>query len=273
MTTSSEHQDGCGGVTFRVQLNCLARNSSETQLLRLSTFPASVDEIKKAIQKEFSIPSCVQTLSYHSIPLTGNENLLDAFRHIRSHDMLTVDYSCEAEVKRIDEVVNWVKAVMEALHREKTAPNGTGTSSDSLVQKGARKKYDLVLALEIFDWMEAKAYINKIYFMDSGGLKAVIVLYKYLLEHKWADMAQTQQFLEAFCSHTFANFGETLYLRRMLVEQDGLDMATRSLMRVQMQIEGDQVCDGLASPAAGTSEYSHYALKRILENSLHTICK
>lgn len=273
MSTSSQHQDGNGEVTFRLQLNGLARNSSKAKLLRLPSFPTSVDEIKKAIQKEFSIPCCVQTLSYRSIPITGSGNLLEAFKHIRSHDTFTVDYSCEADVEKIDEVVDWVRAVTEALHSEKTMSNGVSVSSDTLIRRGARSKYDLVLALEIFDWMDAKAYVNKIYFMDTGGLEAVLVLYRFLLEQQWADMAQTCQFLEAFCSHTFANFGETLYLRRMLVERDGLDMATSSLMRVHLRIEGDQECEGLTSPAAGSSEYSQYALKRILENSLHTICK
>lgn len=262
-----------GEVVFKLKLNCLARKLCEVEFLRLSTFPASVSDIKAAIQREFSIPACVQTLSYYSIPLTGNGTLLDVCRHMRSHDTLTVDYSCEADVKKIDEIVNWVREVTEALQREKASPDAP-KAADDLIRQGSQAKYDVVLALEIFDWMDAKAYVNKIYFVDNGGLQATLVLYKFLLDQQWADMSFTCQYLEVFCSHAFANFGETLYLRRILVERDGLAMATTSLMRVKMQIAGDQVDEGLVSPTTiGISEYSRYSLKRLLENALHTICK
>lgn len=262
-----------GEITFKLQLNCQAKKSSEVKLLTLPSFPTSAGEIKEAIQAEFSIPACVQKLSYHSIPLTETGSLLDACRHMRSHDTFTVDYSCEADVEKIDEVVGWVREVTQSLYREDAEPNSVKTLH-TLIHRGVRKKYDLLLAMEIFDWMDAKAYVNKIYFMDNGGLEAVLVLYKFVLEKEWTNMPQTYQFLEAFCSHAFANFGETLYLRRVLVERaDGLDMATRSLKRVRMRIEGDQVFEGLVSPTAGGSEYSQYALKRILENALNIICK
>ena len=84
-------------------------------------------------------------------------------------------------------------------------------------------------------------------------------------------LCQHCRYLEAFCSHTFANFGETLYLRRVIVGVDGLEMATKSLLRVKMHIEGDQVFQG--SEFTEGEEYSRHALKRILENALHTVCK
>ena len=260
------------GVVFKLQLNCQAKESSELKLLRLPCFPSSPGDIKAAIQAAFLIPACVQTLSYHSIPLAENVSLRDACKHMRSHDTLTVDYSCEADVKKIDEVVGWVRDVTQYLVKGEGELEALRTA-DTLIRRGARNKYDMVLALEIFDWMDAKAYVNKIYFMDCGGLDAVLVLYKFVLEQEWVKMSLPCQFLEAFCSHAFANFGETLYLRRVLVKCGGLDIATRSLRRVGMTLEGGKVDMGLLSPIAGGNEYSRYSLKRIMENALHTICK
>lgn len=176
-----------GDVTFKLQLNCLARKSSEVQLLRLTSFPASVSDIKKAIEDEFSIPACVQTLSYHSIPLTHSGSIMGACKHIRSGDMLTVDFSCEADVKKIDEIVDWVKEVTLVLRGVETV----ASEADSVILRGARNKYDVVLALEIFDWLDAKAYVNKIYFLESGGLDAVVALYKYVLDQQWEEMSRT----------------------------------------------------------------------------------
>jgi hypothetical protein len=263
-----------GAVEFKLRLNCQAKKSSQQKVLRLPGFPSSTSELKKAIQVEFSIPACVQALTYHSIPLTESMSLPDACRHMRNHDTITVDYTCDADVERIDEIVGWVKDVTQCLRREAVNLYSARTS-DTLIHKGIMDEYDKVLAMEIFDWMDAKAYVNKIYFVDCGGLDAVLDLSRFVLKKEWVDMSEFCQFLEAFCSHAIANFGETLYLRRLLVEQDGLEITRRSLGRVTMRIEGDleYVFEGLLSPIAGGSEYSRYMLNRILENALHTICK
>lgn len=267
------------GITFKLQLNCQSRNTRETKTLRLKSFAVSLQEIKKAVQEEFSIPACVQTISYQSLPLSSNGSVLDLCKHVRNGDVLRVDYSCEADVKKIDEVVGWMKEVIIAVENEDVVSNGphhhhhTRGAVNALIQVGVWEKYDSLLALEIFDWMTAKAYVNKIYFQECGGLDASVHLYNCILEREWDDMSQMHCYLEAFCSHGFANFGETVYLRRVLVEHGALGMAKRSLLRVKMHIEGDGVVVEEKVGDHNYADYPRYALSRIRENSLHTFCK
>lgn len=266
-TTSTSQE---GGISFKLQLNCLARKSSEIRTLEFDSFTSSVPVIKKAIEEKFSIPVCAQSLSYQGLPLTNDGSLLGMCTHIRSGDTLSVDYLCEAEVKLIDEIVEWVKEVTTALLRAKVAVDGV-QAADAIINRGVRNKYDIVLALEVFDWLKAKAHVNKVFFKESGGLDAVLVLYETILKDKWEDMSQTYRYLETFCSHACANFGETFYFRRELVKRGVLDMARSSMLRVRMRIAGDEAhCDIHPS---WSDEYSQYALKSILEYSLHTICK
>ena len=263
-------QDADEDITFKLQLNCSARKSSKIQPLRLSPF-SPLRDIKKAIEDEFSIPACVQTLTYQYHTLSDEGNLLDVCRHIRTGDTLTVDYSCEADVKKIKEILEWVQKVMAAMEGEKDLPYHLQVETNAVIHEGARKNYDIVLALEIFDWLDAKAYVNKIYFKECGGLEEVIALYEIILSKKWGSMSQTYRYIETFCSHAFANFGETLYFRRVLIEHGGMRMAFQSMLRVEMGISGTAVIEEL--DPRWNDEYSRYALKRILENSLHTICK
>lgn len=258
-------------IIFKLQLNCTARKTSKIQTLRLRPFSPLVQDIKKAIEDEFSIPTCVQTLHYQYLRLPDKGSLLDVCRHVRTGDMLTVDYSCEADVKKINEIIGWIQEVSAAMEKEKNLPYNLRADTNALIHEGARKNYDIVLALEIFDWLDAKAYVNKIYFKECGGLGEVISLYETILALEWADMSQTYRYIETFCSHAFANFGETLYFRRVLIEHDAMRMAVESMLRVNMEIKGTTVVEEL--DPRWSDEYSLYALKRIRENSLHTICK
>ena len=186
-----QHQSD-GEVTFKLRLNCLARKTSSTGTLTLPSFPSAVQEIKQAIQRSFSIPACVQTLSYHSIPLTSSASsssssddlLCSSCRYMRSGDTLKVDYSCEADVEKIDEILGWVREVTSAL-QDQEVPFAV---KEALLLRGSRCSYESILAMEIFDWMDAKTYVNKIYFLECGGLEAVLALYNCVLLLRWEGM-------------------------------------------------------------------------------------
>ena len=115
--SSSTTQDE--DITFKLQLNCIARKSSKIQTLRLNPFSPAVQDIKKAIESEFSIPTCVQTLRYQSMTLPDEGSLLDACGYIRMGDVLTVDYSCEADVTKINTIITWIQRVNGAIKKEK----------------------------------------------------------------------------------------------------------------------------------------------------------
>ena len=258
-------------IIFKLQLNCSARKSSKIQTLRLSPFSPLVRDIKKAVEDEFSIPACVQTLTYQLHTLPDEGNLLNICKYIRTGDTLTVDYSCDADVKKINEIVGWMRKVSEAMEKEKLLSIRLKIKTEAAILEGAGNKYDLVLAEEMFDWMDAKTFVNKVYFKDCGGLADMMGLYEKMLAHEWGEMSQTYRYLETFCCHAIAGFGETPYFRRMLIQHDVMRLAMQSMLRVKMEIKGTKVIE--ETDFRWSDRYSHYATKRVLEFSLHTICK
>ena len=256
-------------VTFKLQLNCIARKSHDTKALRFNSFPSSIHTIKKAIEDHFSIPTCVQKISYQGITIR-DDSFIDTFKHVRSGDTLTVDYRCEADVREIYEVVDWIKKVTRALIEEKNMPQGSPIMH-ALILEGSRNRYHEILPTQIFDWLDAKAYVNKIHFMECGGLVAILDLYSCILEQEWKDMPPSYKFLESFCSLSLANFGETFYFRRVLLKNHVLEMAMRSVTRIKMKIGGDFVVE--ETDSLKNEDYGSTVLKLVLDNALHIICK
>ena len=266
-TTTTQDED----ITFKLQLNCIARKSSKIQTLRLNPFSPSVQDIKKAIENEFSIPTCVQTLRYQSMTLPDEGSLLDACGYVRMGDVLTVDYICEADVKQINTIIAWIRRVNRATKEEKNLPDSIGLATETIILEGSSNNYEYILAVEIFKWQDAKGHVNKIFFQESGGLEELVALYKSILIWEWGEMWQTFRFLEIFCSRAFAGFGETLHFRRVLLRHDAMRMAMQSILRLKMEIQGSVVIEEVDD--RWSDEYSTYALKAVLEYSLHTICK
>lgn len=254
-------------ITFELQLNCHARKSCAVETLQLYNLPSTALEIKQAIQNKFSIPICVQTLSYQDHILSDEECVPDLYRHMRNGDILTVDYSSEADIQKISEIMKWIQSVNTVMLTKKSLTTSAGARVVNLaVQPGRARRYDEILALKIFDWLDDKSLVNKIYFYHCGGLNSLLKLYYTVIEIEWSDMDDTYKYLEIFCTQVLANFAETIEYRRMLHAHAGLKMAVRSLLR--MRLEFRDVTLFLES-----NNSSITTVKRLLEYALHAICK
>ena len=267
---ASSHTQQDEDITFKLQLNCIARKSSKIQTLRLNPFSPSVQDIKKAIENEFSIPTCVQTLRYQSMTLPDEGSLLDACGYIRMGDVLTVDYTCEADVKRMNEVIEWIRRVNAALEKETDLPYTMEIETEAVIDEGSINDYDF-LAIEIFEWMQPRGFVNKLHFQESGGLRDLVTLYERVITWEWGEMWQMYKYLEVFCSGALTNFGETLHFRRVLIQHGVMKMAMRSMLRVELEIKGNSVVEKMDPDQSDA--YTLYAQKMVLENSLYTICK
>ena len=160
---------------FHLQLNCTSRKSTDSKVLSLSSFPSSTLELKQAIESRFSIPVCVQSVSYQLAPLSDGDSLLE--RRIRSGDTLSVSYLCEADSQLIREIIEWLKNVTAAIRIEQLTAEG-GANTDDIIKTGYEAEYPTLLH-KSFRWLDPKCYVNKLYFEAMGGLEAVIELYRY----------------------------------------------------------------------------------------------
>ena len=163
-------------TVFHLQLKCTSRKSTDNKILSLSSFPTSTLELKQAIESRFSIPICVQSVSYQLAPLSDGESLLE--RRIRSGDTLSVSYHCEADCQLIREIIEWLKNMTAAIQVEHLTEDG-GANTDDIIKAGFFEAEYPVLLHKSFRWLDPKCYANKLYFEAMGGLQAVIELYRY----------------------------------------------------------------------------------------------
>ena len=150
-------------VVLNVLLNCEVTKSSETKQVHFKSLPTTPLEIKKKIEEDFSIPSCVQTLHYQSMILKDSDQLQHT--HFRSGDMFTVDYPIEAECEMAQNIIKWLKELLELLKsvdENVTSPDEENVLLMSskfqrvrnLILRGERDDTINVLSLTLFFSME-----------------------------------------------------------------------------------------------------------------------
>ena len=254
-------------IAFHLQLNCTSRKSVDNKILSLSSFPSSTLELKQAIESRFSIPVCVQSVSFQLAPLSNSDGLLE--RRIRSGDTLSVSYLCEADCQLIKEIIEWICRVVTAIQCETDGNESSEIHTDNLIWSGIDASYHGTLSIKLFDWLNPKAYVNKLYFEAEGGLTKLIELYKELTNRDWACMRPLFKYLESFAIQSIGNFGEDFPLRRMSLKAGVLDMAMRSLLRKEL-VPGEHI-EGFGM--TGDHEYEDNIWREVLINAVYITAK
>ena len=235
-------------VVLNVLLNCEHTKSSETRQVHFKSLPTTPLEIKKKIEEDFSIPSCVQTLHYQSMILKDSDQLQHT--HFRSGDTFTVDYPIEAECKMTKKVVKWLRELLELLKSIEESISSPNQESDNLVSSDFHKIRSLILEGEadntrealtdtlFFPWEDKKTLVNLSYFHSEGGLDTLMKAYSILVSKEWGDLGIDKEFhslLEFICCMAICRYSATLPLRRQILQLGGLEMCTTTLLRRKIQ--------------------------------------
>ena len=241
-------------VVLNVLLNCEVTKSSETKQVHFQSLPTTPLEIKKRIEEDFSIPSCVQTLHYQSMTLKDSDQLQHT--HFRSGDTFTVDYPAEAECEVIQNVIQWLKELYELI---KSIEDNILSSDDEeydqwmsplvtkfedLIEEG--ENLDLIEALSgtlFVPWGDKGKLTNCFYFQQEGGINVLTKIYGILVSEEWGDLGideEDHMYVEVMCCRAVFNYGHTNPLLRQVVQLGGLEMCMKTLLR--RQLRGDE-CD------------------------------
>ena len=259
-------------VVLNVLLNCELTRSSATKQIHFQSLPTTPLEIKKRIEEEFSIPSCVQTLHYQSVILKDSDQLQHT--HFRSGDTLTVDYSAEAECEAVQSVIKWLKDLLELLESIEESLSVTSPDEENdllmfstyqnlrnLILVG--KRDDVINAFSVtlfFPWRD-KQLMNKYYFQQEGGLHVLMKIYGILISKEWGGFGIDREhhiYLEQKCCLAVCNYAHTLALLRQVVQLGGLEMCIVTLLRRQLQ--GDEY--SFATVVYNTLNYALYAVNK-----------
>ena len=255
-----DHQAHKDGVEFYLQLNCTSRKTLESRRLTLDEFPGSVLDLKKAVEAQLSSPVCVQSVSYQLAPLSDGDSLSE--RRIRSGDTLSISYLCEGDCELIREVIEWLRQVGDTINVDEVA-------SETFIRRGINAGYINTLPDQIFDWVNPKAYVSKLYFKSEGGLTALVDLYRNLANRKWCTMQPLLKFLESFTIQSIGNFGEDFTLKRMAIKEGVLDLVITSFLRKKLKM-GERI-EGFGQ--TGDSVYDGKIWRALLTDAVYIIAK
>ena len=205
--------------------------------------PTTVLAIKKEVEDQFSIPVCVQKLSFEAHRLS-DDTLLEGEK-IRSEDTLHIEYTSKGNCKEISSTVAWFGKVREIL----IAEDPTLTLSvglEDLIDQGFEDGLTESLIFDyLYPWLDTEKYVNRLYFVYCGGLEVVMDIYAAIHRHPWNECAFKLQLMEREILRVLWNFCETFDLRRLIISHNnGLDLCIKSLLRQKVE-EGKAIGDDI----------------------------
>lgn len=227
-----------GAISFNLELFCTLTGHTLHRSLSFpeKSPPKTVAELKDKIEENFSIPVCVQKLKYED-HLLGDGTSLEMMK-IRSEDTFHVAYSSEGNCKEIFGIVTWFGVIRESLAT--TIPSKTipiSAELRDLIYYGYDEELVDDLAYKyLFPWLDPKKYTNRLYFVQSGGLEAMMDVYAALHQNTWKDTVLLLKYLENGIIRVLWNLSETFQLRRQIMShRDGLGMCMKSLLRQDLE--------------------------------------
>ena len=228
-----------GQATLRIILTCTSQDTTEEKMLVLTTHPHTVLDIKKEIETECSIPVSIQQLKYEST-LLQDTNKIDEL-HIRSGDSLYLTYTCRAQCDDIQEAVSWMDSLYSQL-QDGSLPSLSDEVRD-LIFQGYHASIMEDLAFKKFSpWIAPSTHVNKVYFLQIGGLDLLLKLYSLTLQQSWSAIPPEVKYIEYACMTVISNLASSLELRRVILQRGVLAMCLQSLVRVKLK-KGEAVMD------------------------------
>ena len=238
-------------ATYEVELRCSRDNSTTTGSLQFEAIPATALDVKRAIQSTYSIPTCVQRLSYQSTVLQDGDQLDSS---LRSGDTFHVTYMGRGECREVEEGVRWMWELIEALE-------STGEDSkaelDVVLLRGWAEGHVYNLCAHLFaPWCTDVKYINKLHFVAEKGLDAIMKLYTIVTSESIRSNNKHKE-IENMCLTSIANFCETHKLQKLALQYGARDRIKSSFLSTRL---------------SGTSS-DRQVPSQTVNRALYTLCK
>ena len=254
-------------ATYEVELHCSRDSSTTRGSLQFEVIPATALDVKRAIQSTYSIPTCVQRLSYQSTVLQDGDQLDSS---LRSGDTFHVTYMGRGECREVEEGVRWMWELIEALEN-------TGENSNAewgvILRRGRVEGHEYNLCCQLFmPWCTDVKYVNKFHFVAEKGLDAVMKLYtlvasqphegkitsyKYRQPHESKITTLKYRRIENMCLVSITNFCETHEMQKLALQYGARDRIKSSFLSVQLsETPGSRL----------------YASSETVRRALYTLC-
>ena len=242
-----------------LKMICTLSGHEDVRTLVLHTSCPTVLEVKKEIEEQYSIASCVQSLTFHNVHLSDTDALNPT--HISKDEVISVSYPSEANISGVREAVEWLTRMHAALQKQTRGSSRIWSSEISgLISQAVTSGTIHNLSVSLFyPWEAGQRYMNKIYFDDCGGLAMLCSVVSHLLQLNWDVMHQDLKYLEVICTQSITNFLQSFELRRRFIELRGLDLCIGTLLRHKLVLDMPLNLNRMSSSA--------------IEVALYAICK
>lgn len=240
-------------VTFQLQLKRIVESrdlnddtladwtvvSITHKTVSFSSLPKTGLAVKQCLERDLSIPVCVQRLSFGST-LIKDAQPLKRMR-LRDTDQLTLEFPSHAKISVINDVLRLMEEIRVVLDRvsdffAQLPPEEYKLTPemDSLVQMIVDPMTVESLVYMFSPASEALPQTNRLYFVHNGGVELAMRLHGQLVALPWTKLTIEMQYLEHALLRILWDLSSTLGVRYLLLDFPVLEQASKSLMRVEV---------------------------------------
>lgn len=224
-------------LTFRLLFDSLKQKQVEEKVLTVDgdMLTQSVEKLKLCIEHHHSIPACIQTVTFDNSTLEDHKPLIDYY--LREGDIVKVSFDRTGDLAEIMEIIDNMKATyifLKSLERDLRK----GTLKDSALQQISKKvcSQDVESLPEMyFSSTTDQAEVNRIFFVDCGGIRMCHKLHEELLKYPWSHLPLKLQALELAILRSFWNLTADFNVRMAVLHKSrALQNIIKSFLRLKV---------------------------------------
>ena len=220
--------------SLNVTLSCTEDGTKRERELGLTRIPVTIADLQDQIQEQFNIPVFDQKLAFGPTVLSGKESLQSY--SLRNGDNITVEYSTEADIKPILDIVSYLKTTLTFL--ESVEPQLLLFPISPEAQAQLRQGIDIAqidtftnIFIACLD-ARKKQIANSLLFINGGGLTLLQRLHSAILKYPFKTMPLDVQLLEVKMNHMLWTISSNTETEAAVLKELKLDYIVRSLFRV-----------------------------------------
>jgi len=231
-------------ITFKLSLHSTATKEVKQKELTVDKgiLFLSVQELKLSIEHHHSIPACIQTITFEST--TVEDQCILNYYHLRDEDVLDVYFERTGNLTEIMEVIDKMKRTYILLKPlEQELKKGVlKDSSQQLINWNVCSEDVEGLPDTYFANAAEQAEVNRIFFVDCGGVRMLHKLHEELLKYQWSHLPLRLQSLELSILRTFWNLTADFAVRlSVLRNKRALQNIVKSFLRIRIDEKSRQI--------------------------------
>ena len=206
--------------------HCTSTNSKEEKRLVFPDSPPStIGDIKVHVQAHFSIPKCLQKLSFNGQVLDDSISVSDLY--IRSHDCLSLSYLCEADV---DFILEFTRLTLGQFAQDVELGFPSTFSNDDFLDTCSTYLRNIAYK-KVAPWARIRSEANRQLLIQENSLHLIINIYTQLLKEPCDKRSESKMKLENSILSFIWNFSENRAARMLVSKMGGFDLMLKSLER------------------------------------------